>query len=86
MLCGEPATLSLMVTDAVSAPVVVGAKCPWMVQRAPAARLVPHALAKTNEEASAPVTVMLVIVKAAVPVLVMVIDCEALEVPTVVAG
>lgn len=78
--------MSLMVTDAVSAPVVVGAKCPWMVQLAPAARLVPHALAKTNEEASAPVTVMLVIVKAAVPVLVMVIDCEALEVPTVVAG
>jgi hypothetical protein len=43
-------------------------------------------LAKTNEDASVPVTAMLVMVKAAVAVLVMVTDCELLAEPTAVAG
>ena len=42
-------------------------------------------LAKTNCEALAPVTAMLVIDSAAVPVLVMVTACNPLQVPTVVA-
>lgn len=86
MVCGEPAALSVMVTAAVCAPVAVGAKCPWMVQLAPTVRLAPQVLAKTNEEASVPVSAMLVIVKVAVPVLVMVTDCDALVEPTMVAG
>ena len=48
MVWGEPAALSVMVTAAVRAPPFVGAKWPWMVQLAPAARLVPQVLAKTN--------------------------------------
>jgi len=44
---------------------------------------VPQVFAKTKEEALAPVTAMLVIDTAAVPVFVMVTYCEALEVPTV---
>jgi len=72
MLCGELFALSMMVTDAVAAPAAVGAKCPWIEQFAPTARLVPHELENTNEEALTPVTAMLEIVNAAVPVLVMV--------------
>lgn len=71
MLCGDPLALSVIVTAAVNAPVIVGAKCPWIVQFAPTARLVPQLLAKMNEDAFVPVTAMLVIVNAAVPVLVM---------------
>jgi len=82
ILCGELAALSVMVMDAVSEPPAAGAKCPWMLQFAPAARLVPQLLAKSNDEASAPVTVMLVMVSAAVPLLVTVTDWEALIAPT----
>jgi len=53
-----------------------------MEQLAPAARLVPQLLANTNEEALAPVSAMLVIDRAALPVLVMVTDCELLVEPT----
>ena len=73
-------------TAAFNAPAVVGAKWPWIVQLAPAATLDPQLFAKTNEEAFAPVTAMLVIDKAAVPVLVIVTDWEPLDVPTVVEG
>jgi hypothetical protein len=70
MLCGDPVALSVIVTAAVTAPVAVGAKCPWIVQFAPTARLVPQLFANTNEDAPVPVTVMLVIANVAVPVLV----------------
>ena len=83
MACGEPVALDVMVMAAVNAPVVVGAKWPWMEQLAPAARLVPQVFANTNEEALAPVSAMLVIDSAAVPVLVMVTDCEPVDTPTV---
>lgn len=86
MLCGEPAALSEMVMAAWSAPAFVGAKWPWIVQFAPAARLVPQELANTKEAALVPVTAMLVMDKAAVPVLVIVTDWELLDAPTVVAG
>jgi hypothetical protein len=82
MVCGELMASSVMVMAAVSAPVVVGAKCPWMVQFAPPAKLVPQLFPKTNEDALAPVNAMLVMDTAAVPVLVMVMDCDALVVPT----
>jgi len=82
MVCGEPAALSTTVMAAGKAPVVVGSKCPWMLQFAPAARLVPQEFAKVYEDAFAPVTVMLVIVKAAVPVFVKVTYCDAVAVPT----
>jgi len=86
MVCGEPVALSVIVIAAVSAPVFVGAKCPWMEQFAPTARLAPHELANTNEDELAPVTAMLVIDKTAVPVLVIVTDCELLAEATAVAG
>ena len=84
MLSGEPGALDVIVTAAVNGPVAVGARCPWIVQLAPAARLVPQLLAKTKELASVPVTAMLVIVNVPLPVLVMVTDCEPLDMPTVV--
>ena len=82
MLCGEPLALSVMVTAAVCAPAAAGVKWPWMEQLAPPATLVPQLFANTNEEASAPVTAMLVIDIGEPPVLVKVTDCDALDVPT----
>jgi len=76
--------LSVMVIAAVIAPAFVGAKWPWKVQFAPTARLVPQLFAKTKEDALAPVTAILVIDKAAVPVLVSVTVCDALVSPTVI--
>ena len=75
---GDPASLSLIVTAAVNAPLNKGVMCPWIVQLAPAARLVTQLLANTNEDASAPVTDTLVIVSAVAPVLVTVTYCDAL--------
>lgn len=83
MLCGDPLALSVMVMFAVSAPVTPGAKCPWMVQLAPTARLVPQVFANTNEDASAPVTLMLEMSIVSTPVLVRVTDLDELAVPTV---
>jgi len=79
--CGEVLALSVMVTAAVSTPATVGAKCPWMVQLAPAARLVPQVLPNKNEDASAPVRAMLAIDNAALPLLVSVTDCDPLDEP-----
>ena len=84
--CGEVVALSVMVNAAVNAPAAAGAKCPWMVQLAPTARLVPQLLPNTKEDAFVPVTATLVIDTEAVPVLVMVTDCEPLDAPTCVAG
>ena len=86
MLSGEPGALEVIVTAAFIGPVAVGAKCPWIVQLDPAARLAPQLLAKMNDDASAPVTAMLVIVSVPLPVLVMVTVCEPLAVPTVVGA
>jgi hypothetical protein len=80
--CGELAALSVMVMAAVSAPVFVGAKWPWMAQFAPAATLVPQPFANTNDDAPVPVTAMLVMDRAVVPLLVSVTDCDALLAPT----
>ena len=53
-----------------------------MVQLDPAARLEVQVFANTNEEASAPLTLMLIMVSGPPPVLVNVTDCDALDVPT----
>jgi len=82
IVCGELLALSMMVIVAVSVPVVVGAKWPWMVQFAPVVRLVPHVLPNTNEDALLPLTAILVIDNAALSVLVNVTDCVALDAPT----
>lgn len=82
MDCGEPVALSVIVMAAVMAPAVVGAKCPWIVQFAPTARLVPQLLENAKADAFVPVTKMLPIVRVPTPVLVNVTDCDALVVPT----
>ena len=79
---GEPPALSVMMMAAVNAPVAAGSKCPWMLQFAPAAKLVPQLLANTNEDAFVPVRAMLVMDKVALPVLVKVTACDAVAVPT----
>lgn len=53
-----------------------------MVQPAPGARVVPQLLLKTKEEASVPVTAMLLIVRGSTPVLVKVALCGVLATPT----
>lgn len=83
IVCGEPLAVSVMVMVAVRAPVVAGAKCPWIVQLPPAATLLPHVLPKTNDDAFAPVNAMLPIPSVEVPVLVSVTLFEALDEPTV---
>jgi hypothetical protein len=82
IVCGDVTALSTIVAAASSAPVAVGEKWPWIVQLAATARLVPQLLAKTNEEAFAPVTAMLLMVNAALPVFVRITACDALEEPT----
>jgi hypothetical protein len=82
MLSGESPALSVTVIAALNTPSAVGVKCPCMVQLAPAARLVPQLFKKKNEEAFAPVTVMLDMASVTPPVLVMVTCCDALVVPS----
>lgn len=81
ILWGELTALSAIVMAAVSAPSAAGAKCPWMVQLAPAATLVPQLFENANEDMSAPVTTMLVMAKGKVPGLVKVTVCVALATP-----
>jgi len=69
-VCGELRAESFMVIAAVSAPAVVGPKWPWMEQLAPTARVLPQVFAKTNEDGSAPVKVMLEMLSGALPMLV----------------
>ena len=75
--CGLPVALSVMVKEPVLPPAAVGVKVTLMAQFAPAAKLVPQELVC----AKSPAVTMLVIVKAAVPVLVNVTGCAALVVP-----
>ena len=71
-----------MAMAAVRLPFDAGPKCPWMVQFAPAATLVPQLLENTHEEASAPVNEMMLMDRAEAPAFVSVTDCEALVDPT----
>jgi len=81
IVCGEPPALSLIVMAASSGPATIGVKCPWMVQLAPAARLIPQSFAKTNEDVSGPVKPMFAMERVASPVLVRVTSCDVLVVP-----
>jgi hypothetical protein len=64
-------------------PATVGAKCPWIKQLAPAAKLDPQLFANTKDEAPAPVKAMFEMANGDPPVLVKVTCCDALEAPTV---
>jgi len=76
--CGLLAALSVMVSTPVLLPATVGVKVTLMAQLAAGAKPVPQVLSC----AKSPVTVIPAIVKAAVPVLVIVIVCGALVDPS----
>src|SRR5947209_3330431 len=78
MLCGLPASLSVMVTAPVRAPVAVGVNVTVMAQFAPAASDAPQVVVR----AKSPVAAMPVMVRAALPVLETVTVCAALAVAT----
>src|SRR5258708_1637278 len=71
-----------MLRLALREPVAAGVKVTLIVQLAAAATLVPQVFVCTKSLLCAPVTVMLVIVKLAFPVLVRVTVCAVLVVPT----
>src|SRR5437763_1975739 len=79
--CGLPVALSLTVTVPVRVPVVVGLKFTLIVQLVRAASDVPQV--PSPARVKSPLTVMLLIVKVAVPVLVSVENCAMLVIPTV---
>jgi len=68
--------------EALRVPVAVGVKVTEILQLPPAATLVPQVLFWPKSPEFAPVTAMLVMVSAPVPVLFRVTDCDALVVPT----
>jgi len=82
IVCGELITSSGIVTEAVNGPWAVGVKCPWMVQLVPAATVVPQLLAKTKEEAFAPVTTIGEMGSDTALLFVRVTDWETLATPT----
>ena len=73
-ICGEPAALSLMVSEALRLPVVVGVKVTEIVQLPPGATLPPQVLVWAKSPGLVPVTAMLVMVRAPDPVLLSVTD------------
>jgi hypothetical protein len=86
-VCGEPLALSVMVTAAVWLPAAAGLNTTVMLQFPPAATLVPHALpSAVKSPLLPPVTAMLAMARAALPLFVSVIFWLALAPPTAVAG
>ena len=85
-LCGLLAALSVTVTLADRAPVVVGLKTTLMVQFAPASTCKPQLLVCLKSVASGRVIVIVLIFSVALPVLVKVTGSGLLEVPTTVLG
>ena len=81
-VCGEPVALSATVTEALSPPAEAGVNVTVIVQLAPAASEVPQLLLSPKLLELAPVTEILVMVRAAVPGLDRVVDCVVAEVPT----
>src|SRR5690348_2228845 len=79
-VCGVPDASSVIVSDAARAPVAVGLKVTVAVQLAPAARLPGQVFVCAKSPAFAPVSAMLLIVKANAPVFVSVTACPALVV------
>jgi hypothetical protein len=79
---GLPAALSITLTEAVKLPTAAGVNVTLMVQLPLAATELPHVLVCAKSLGLAPVSPMLLMVRAAVPVLVRVMVCEALATPT----
>lgn len=79
-VCGLPAALSVIETEAVRMPFAVGLKVTLMLQLAPAATLVPQVFVCEKSVELVPVTPMLVIVRVALPVLVRVTFCAGLRI------
>jgi hypothetical protein len=77
-LCGLPAALSVTVMVPVRVPVAAGANVTWIEQFAPGARVVPQVVVFEKS----PVTLMPLMESVAPPVLVRVIVCAVLRVPT----
>src|SRR5437016_2908473 len=75
-VCGLPVALSAIVTAPVRVPVAVGVNVTPMVQLAPAASDAPQVLVS----AKSPLAAILVMLRAALPVLVRVTVCETLVV------
>ncbi len=81
-ICGELPALSVIVTAAERFPVTVGLKFTLIVQFAPTATLVPQALVCEKSLMFVPVIAIEEIESAALPPLVSVTVCAALDVPT----
>jgi len=69
-VCGLPAALSVIFTEAVRLPIPEGVKVTLAVQLAPGATELPHVLLREKSAALGPVTRTLVIFKVALPLLV----------------
>ena len=80
-VCGLPAALSVMTTEAARLPAETGAKVTLIVQFPPAAREVPQVLVCAKSPALVPLIAMEIEFRAAVPVLLSVTACAALVVP-----
>jgi hypothetical protein len=85
-VCGEPAALSATEIEAPRLPAETGLKVTVIVQVAPTASEVPQVLLCPKLLELAPVTEMLVMVRATVPGLDRVVDWVVAEVPTNVLG
>jgi hypothetical protein len=81
--CGLPAALSVRVRAAVKDPLAAGVNVTLTVQLAPAATLDPQLLVSAKSLGFVPVIAMLVMLKAALPVLFRVTGWAALVVPAV---
>jgi hypothetical protein len=77
-----PRASLLTATPAVRWPPVVGLKITLIAQLRPAARVCPQVLVWLKSPGLVPVIVMLEMFNVALPLLVMVIGCEGLELPT----
>ena len=86
MFWGLPGPLSATLTDAVLEPVPVGLNVTVIVQLAPLATELPQVFVCAKSPGFAPASVMPVTDRAAVPLLVNVLDCAVLVLPTVWLG
>lgn len=80
-VCGLPDALSVIVMAALRAPIAVGEKVTEMLQLKPALTALPQLFVCAKSPLLVPVTVRLVIVSLAVPVLLKLMTCAGLVVP-----
>jgi hypothetical protein len=81
-VCGLPAALSEMLTDAVRVPAAVGVNVTLIVQLPPAATELPQVFVSAKSAVLVPVMLMLVMLKLVLPVLLRVTLCARLVTPT----